>query len=107
GLKHALFISLIAALFSLIPYVGNIIGLVLAIAMSFLSQGDTGQIIGILIVFSIAQFVESYFLEPFIVGAEVDLNPVIVIVGVVLGGIVWGVMGMILAIPLLGICKVV
>ena len=107
GLKHALFISLIAALFSLIPYVGNIIGLALAIAMSFLSQGDAGQIIGILIVFSIAQFIESYLLEPFIVGAEVDLNPVIVIVGVVLGGIVWGVMGMILAIPLLGICKVV
>lgn len=106
GLQYALFISLIAALFSLIPYVGNILGLFLAIGMSFLG-GGSGQLIGIVAIFSVVQFVESYILEPYVVGSKVDLNPVMVIVGVVLGGIVWGIMGMILAIPMLGILKVV
>ena len=108
GLQYALFISLIAALFSLLPYVGNVLGLFLAVGMSFLGGGGgSGQLIGIVVIFSVVQFVESYILEPYVVGGKVDLNPVMVIVGVVLGGIVWGIMGMILAIPILGILKVV
>ena len=107
GLQYAIFISLIAALFSLIPYVGNIVGFFLAIAMSVMTGGGSGELIGIVIVFSLAQFIESYMLEPFVVGGKVDLNPVIVIVGVVLGGIVWGLMGMLLSIPLLGILQVI
>ncbi|MFW6310378.1 MAG: AI-2E family transporter, partial [Prolixibacteraceae bacterium] len=66
-----------------------------------------GELIGIVVVFSLAQFFESYVLEPFVVGGKVDLNPVIVIVGVVLGGIVWGLMGMLLSIPILGILQVI
>jgi predicted PurR-regulated permease PerM len=108
GLEYAVFVALLGALFSLLPYVGNIIALFLAVGMSFMSGGgDTGQIIAIVIIFSIIQFVESYLLEPFVGGHEVDVNPVMVIVGVVLGEMIWGVMGMILAIPLLGILKVI
>ncbi|RPI45536.1 MAG: AI-2E family transporter [Bacteroidetes bacterium] len=108
GLKYAFFISLIAAIFSLIPYVGNLVGLLLAISLSFLSgEGNTGMIIGIVIVYAISQFIESYVLEPFIIGERVDLNPVAIIVGVILGGTIWGVMGMLLAIPVLGILRVI
>jgi predicted PurR-regulated permease PerM len=107
GLEYAVFISLLAAIFSLLPYIGNLIGLVLAIGMSSLSGGEPGQIIGIIIAFSIIQFIESYALEPFVVGKKVNINPVITIVGVVLGGVIWGVMGMLLAIPVIGILKVV
>lgn len=107
GLKYAVFISLIAALFSLIPYLGNLVGLILAVGASALSGGGSGQIVTIVLIFAFIQFVESYILEPFVVGKRVDLNPVAVIVGVVLGGSVWGVMGMILSIPVLGIIKVI
>ena len=108
GLEYAVFVALLGALFSLLPYVGNIIALFLALGMSFMAGGgDTGQLIAIVAIFSVIQFVESYLLEPFIVGHEVDVNPVMVIVGVVLGEMIWGVMGMILAIPLLGILKVI
>ncbi len=107
GLKYAVFISLIAALFSLVPYIGNIVGLLLALAASFISGGGTGQLIAIVAIYAVVQFIESYMLEPFVVGNKVDLNPVVIIVGVVLGGVVWGIMGMILAIPVLGITKVV
>ncbi|MGK7390378.1 MAG: AI-2E family transporter, partial [Candidatus Cyclobacteriaceae bacterium M2_1C_046] len=56
---------------------------------------------------SITQFVESYILEPYIVGHKVDMNPVMTIIAVVFGEFIWGVPGMVLAIPVLGIVKVI
>ena len=107
GIKYAILISVIAALLSLIPYIGNIIGGGLALVMALLSDGGYMVVIGVFIVFSITQFIESYILEPFIVGRRVHLNPAISIIGVVLGGVVWGVAGMLIVIPYLGILKAV
>lgn len=107
GVKNAILISMLAATLSLIPYIGNIIGYVLAVGMAFFSGSGATGAIGVSITFAIAQFVESYVLEPYIVGDKVDLNPVFTIIVVVLGGAVWGVMGMLIAIPALGIVKVI
>ena len=107
GIKYALFTAIIAAALSLIPYIGNIIGGFLALGMAFLSGGGIVALIGVIVVFSIVQFIESYMLEPFVVGHKVDLNPVFTILSVVLGGAVWGTVGMIVAIPILGIVKVI
>lgn len=107
GIKHAILVSVIAALLSLIPYLGNAIGIFLALAMSLLSGGGLTMMIGVVIVFTIAQFVESYILEPYIVGGKVDLNPVVTLIGVIIGGYIWGIPGMIIAIPVLGILKVI
>lgn len=107
GVKHAVLISVLAAVLSLIPYIGNIIGYFLALSMAFFSGSGLVGAIGVSITFAIAQFVESYILEPYIVGDKVNLNPVFTILVVVLGGAVWGVVGMLIAIPALGIAKVV
>ena len=107
GIKHAILISIISALLSLIPYLGNVIGIFLALAMSLLSGGSIMSMIGVLIVFFIAQFFESYVLEPYVVGHKVELNPVLTLIGVVVGGYIWGIAGMIIAIPVMGILKVV
>lgn len=105
GLKNALFFSIFAAVFSLIPYIGNIIGFLFPASMALLSGGGA-QFLGVVIVFSIAQFLESYILEPIIVGGKVNINPFFVIVGVIIGNLVWGVPGMVLAIPIIGILKI-
>lgn len=107
GVQNAVLVSTLAAVLSLIPYIGNIVGVVLAGVFGLISGGDTGVLVGIAITFAIAQFVESYILEPYVVGNRVDLNPVFTIIGVVAGGAVWGIAGMILAIPIMGITKVV
>lgn len=106
GVKHAILISILAAVLSLVPYIGNIIGYVLAMAMALFSGGSTGALIGVTVTFGIAQFVESYILEPYIVGHKVELNPLMTILVVVLGGAVWGVVGMIISIPVFGIIKI-
>ncbi len=107
GVQQAILISILAAVLSLIPYIGNIIGFVLASGLALFSDSGATGILGVAITFSITQFVESYILEPFVVGDKVDLNPVFTIIVVVLGGAVWGVVGMLIAIPALGIVKVV
>ncbi|MFN2428976.1 MAG: AI-2E family transporter [Cryomorphaceae bacterium] len=106
GVKNAIFISIFAAVLTLIPYVGNIIGFVLAFGMALFSGGGLWVFIGVAITFSVAQFVESYILEPFVVGDKVNLNPLITILVVVLGGAVWGIVGMVISIPLFGILKI-
>ena len=107
GVKNYILISIIAALVTLIPYVGNIIGLVLAMGFGYLTSGETGVLIGVILTFTIAQFVESYILQPYIVGDKVGLHPFMVIVVVVVGNALWGVIGMILAIPIMAIIAVV
>lgn len=107
GVRNAIFVSLFAAVLTLIPYVGNIVGFVLATAMAAFSGGDIWTFVGVAITFSVAQFVESYILEPYVVGDKVDLNPLATILVVIVGGAVWGIMGMIVSIPLFGILKIV
>ncbi|MEX2592698.1 MAG: AI-2E family transporter [Anditalea sp.] len=107
GVSNFIFVSLLAALLSLIPYFGNIIGFFIALAFGMISGGDSGTFIGVIIVFSLVQFIESYILEPYIVGDQVDIHPFFIIVVVIIGNMVWGVMGMILAVPLVGIINVV
>ena len=107
GVNNFILVSALAAIFSIIPYVGNIIGFGLAMTFGYLTSGESGVLIGILITFTVAQFVESYILEPYIVGDQVDLHPFFVILVVIIGGMIWGIMGMILAIPILAIINVV
>jgi predicted PurR-regulated permease PerM len=107
GVKYAIFVAFIAAVFTLIPYIGNIIGLTLALVFSFLDGGGIGKLLGLVGLFTVIQFIESYILEPYIVGHKVDLNPVFTIIAVVVGGAIWGIAGMIIAIPVLGIMKVI
>ena len=107
GVQNAILISLLAAVLSLLPYVGNIIGYSVAVTLAFVGGGGAASVIGVSITFAITQFVESYVLEPYVVGDKVNLNPVFTIIVVVLGGAVWGIVGMLIAIPFLAIAKVI
>lgn len=107
GVDNFILISFIAAFLTLIPYVGNIIGFGLALVFGFLTTGETTVLIGIIITFTIAQFVESYILEPYVVGDKVNLHPFLIILAIIAGNMIWGVMGMILAIPVLGILNII
>jgi predicted PurR-regulated permease PerM len=64
-------------------------------------------VIAILITYVCVQFFQTYVLEPLVVGSEVSINPVFTIIGIVGGEFIWGIPGMILAIPVLGITKIV
>ncbi len=106
GVNNFILVSIIAAFLTLIPFLGNLIGMMLAVAFGFIISGDISVLIGILITFSVVQFLESYIFEPYIVGDKVDVQPFFVILAVILGNLLWGVIGMVIAVPTLGILNI-
>ncbi|MCB0539726.1 MAG: AI-2E family transporter [Bacteroidetes bacterium] len=106
GVPHALFLALFASIFSIIPYIGNVIGGGVAAGLATLYSG-VGAGILVVAVISVAQVAESYVLTPFIIGDQIDLNPFITIFGVVAFSLLWGMIGTIIALPILGVIKVV
>ncbi|WP_179021712.1 AI-2E family transporter [Winogradskyella forsetii] len=106
SVPYALFLALFAALFSIIPYLGNFIGGGVAVILSFLYAGQTPALIVIGVV-SAAQLIENYLLTPWIIGDEINLNPFITIFGVILFSAIWGIVGAVISLPLIGVLKVI
>jgi predicted PurR-regulated permease PerM len=107
GVRSALFFAVLCGLLEIIPFVGNLLGTALTLGTSMMQGGSSNLLIGILVTYALVQFIQTYILEPLVVGAEVNINPLFTIVGLVGGEMLWGIPGMILAIPLLGITKIV
>jgi predicted PurR-regulated permease PerM len=107
GIKHAILFAVLCGLLEIVPFVGNLLGNLLAILMALSQGGGINMIIGILITYALIQFIQTYILEPLVVGAEVNINPLFTILVLVAGELTWGIPGMVLAIPLLGMAKIV
>lgn len=107
GVKHPILFATLTGTLEIIPFVGNLTGATLTVIMA-LVQDDTSlaMVLGVISVFILVQFIQAYLLEPMIVGSEINLNPFFTIIALVLGQIVWGISGMILALPMLGIIKI-
>ena len=107
GVKYAVLFAIICGLLEIVPFIGNLTGNLLTIGMVIIQGGGLGMVIGVVITYFVVQFLQTYILEPLVVGAEVNINPLFTIIVLVLGELVWGIPGMVLAIPLLGIFKII
>jgi predicted PurR-regulated permease PerM len=107
GLESAIFFAVLCGILEIIPFVGNLTGTSVTVLSVLAQGGDSKMVIGVLITYALIQFIQTYLLEPLIVGEHVNINPLFTIMAIVLGEMVWGVAGMVLAIPLLGIVKIV
>ncbi|PKV13854.1 AI-2E family transporter [Xanthomonas prunicola] len=108
GLNLGLLIGIIAGLISFIPYLGATTGIVLALLAAIVqAQGlDLKLLIGVGVVFTVGQLLESYVLTPRIVGDKIGLHPVAVIFAVMAGGQLFGFLGMLLALPVAAVANV-
>jgi predicted PurR-regulated permease PerM len=107
GVKNALFFAILCGTLEIVPFIGNLIGNGLAILMTLMQGGDMNVVIGIVITYAVVQFLQSYILEPLVVGSEVNINPLFTIVGLVASEVIWGIPGMVLAIPVMGVIKII
>jgi predicted PurR-regulated permease PerM len=107
GVKNPIFFAILCGLLEIVPFVGNLVGTIITIITSIGQGASTNMIVGILITYALVQFIQTYLLEPLVVGAEVNINPLITIAGIVVGELIWGIAGMIVAIPLLGMTKII
>jgi predicted PurR-regulated permease PerM len=102
----ALSIGLLSGLLNFIPYLGTLTGLTLSLSFVALDGGGWARILGVVVVFIVVQSVEGYYLTPKLLGGRLDLHPMWVLIGLMIGGSLFGVLGIILAVPVIAIAKV-
>lgn len=107
GVEYALLLGIVSAIFNFIPYFGTLIGGAVPLLFTLLMSNEPHKAIGVIILFLILQFIENNILTPNIVGGNVRLNPFITILSIIIGGIIWGIPGMFIAVPALGMFKIV
>jgi len=107
GIKHTLFFAVFAAVLAVIPYIGIIIGSLPAIIFALLFTDSLITPLAVIGVFAAVQFLEGNFITPNIVGSSVSVNPFMALIALIIGGNLWGISGMILFVPFLGILKCV
>ena len=107
GVPHAVFFGVLASILNIVPYIGVWIGTALPMIMMAITQDSLTPILLILIGVWINQQIDNNFLTPTITGSKVAINPLATIVILIVGSMIWGVAGMILFIPLLGVAKII
>lgn len=105
GIKHAIFFGMLAGLLNIIPYLGPCLGAILPFIFALLTKDSLFYPFAIVVAFTLIQFLESAFLTPKITGANVNLNAFVTFLGLLIGGAIWGIVGMILIIPTIAILK--
>ena len=106
GIDHAIFFGILSGVLTIIPYVGIIIGALFPIIMALITKDSIWYTVGVVIVFTVVQFLEGNFITPRITGSKVSINALAAIVALVIGGKILGIAGMILAVPAIGVLKV-
>lgn len=106
-IEHAFIFGTLAAVLTVIPYIGIIIGALLPIVFALSTKDSLWYPAGVLCMFMFVQFLEGNVLTPNIVGQQVSVNPLAAILGLIIGGMLLGVIGVIFAIPLLAIIKII
>jgi predicted PurR-regulated permease PerM len=107
GIRHALFFAVLVAVLNIIPYIGVLVANFITVAYAYLTTDKIIYPILVFLLLWVIQIVDNNFIAPHIVGQQIRLNPLAVIVAVILGGLIWGISGMIVFIPLLGMAKVI
>ncbi|MFD2194286.1 AI-2E family transporter [Oceanobacillus bengalensis] len=106
-LEYALILAIGMAVTNIIPYFGPILGAVPAVIIAFTTTGQIKLVIFVIIGIFIIQIIEGNLLSPYIVGKSVAIHPVAIIIALLLGGQLFGVLGMIMAVPVLTIVRVI
>lgn len=106
GLKNAIFFGVMAAVLNVIPYVGIYMGAILATLMAIITKDDSIYIPITFGIFLLTHLIDSNFLTPRITGSQVKINALATLGAIIIGELVWGVVGMVLFVPLTGILKI-
>lgn len=107
GIDYALFLGILSALLTLIPYIGVIIGAMIPIFVALITKDSLIYPLLVAALYMVVQFLEGNIITPKIMGNQLNINPLVIIIGLVLMGAVTGIIGMILTIPILAVFKVV
>ena len=107
GIDYPFFFGFLCALLLLVPYIGIIIGSLLPALVALATKDSYWYSFGVIAIFGFIQFIEGNFITPQITGSKVSLNSFVSILVIILFSMLWGIPGMILALPITASLKVI
>jgi len=105
GIKHAIFFGVVAGMLNIVPYLGPSLGVIMPFFFALMTKDSLFYPLAVAVSFIFIQLLEGAFLTPKITGGNVNLNALVTFLGLLVGGAIWGVLGMILIIPTIAILK--
>lgn len=106
-LKYSSILLFFGVLITIIPYIGPFLSGLFPILVMLIFGGSVAEIVSFTIIIVVIQLIESYVLEPIIIGSEVQQSPLFVLIAVFLGGMIWGGAGLVLFVPIFAILKII
>lgn len=106
-IEYFVFLGVFAGLANLIPYVGPIAGVIPAAAVAVLSSGTLASALPVIVAYFALKLVEDFAVQPFIMASSVEMHPLLILVSIMIGGELFGILGMLVAVPVTGFFKVV
>ena len=106
GISYAFFWGFLAAFLAVIPYIGTFLGGLLPFLYALSTTTTTWQPIAVVALFTIVQTVEGNIITPKVVGSSIQINPLAAILALFVGGFIWGIEGLVLALPLVAILRI-
>ena len=107
GVDYPMFWGILASLLALIPYLGTMLGGAFPMIYSIAVGDSWWQPLLVFFLFGTIQFIEGNFITPKVVGDQVSLNPLTAIMALIIGAWIWGLSGVVLAIPMAAIFRIV
>jgi len=107
GVENALFFAILCGLLEIVPFIGNLTGTTLTVLVSIVQGAELPLVLSIIGVYMLIQLIQEWILSPIILGPQVKINAFTTIIALVLGELIWGIAGIFLAIPLIGMFKIV
>jgi predicted PurR-regulated permease PerM len=107
GIRYAVFWGLLAAFLAVIPYIGTTLGGTLPFLYALATTDTWWQPATIVGMYFIIQQLEGNIITPKVVGSSVSINPLFALIAIILGGFIWGITGILIAIPVIGVVKII
>jgi predicted PurR-regulated permease PerM len=107
GIQYAAFFGFLASALLVVPYIGIIFGSLLPVIMALITKDSYWYALGVVGVFWVIQVLEANIITPYVVGSKISINPMIAILVLILFGQLWGISGLILALPVTAMCKII
>jgi predicted PurR-regulated permease PerM len=106
GIDHAIFFGVLSGILTIIPYIGIFIGALMPVLMALITKDSGWYAAGVVMIFTVVQFLEGNFITPRITGSKVSINALAAIIALLIGDKILGIAGMILAVPAIGVLKI-
>lgn len=106
GIDYAFFWGFLAAFLAIIPYIGTTLGGLLPFLYAIATTGTLWQPFAVIVLFGTVQTIEGNLITPNVVGGTVNINPLAAIFSLILGSMLWGISGLILALPIVAILRI-